>query len=121
MAFYYTLHMEPFHPLASDADADPGAVTEAQGRCALALGRLDGLLAALTADEKILFCWTLLRATLLGALTQAGFADAELRFDDWFAGTSRAPEETPLTPSPPHAIVRAVLAELARHPWCERT
>lgn len=92
--------MEPFHPLASDADADPGEVAEAEARCSLALGRLDGLLAGLSAPEKSLFCWTLLRQVLLGALTQAGFAEAELRFDGWFAGTTRAPQESPLTPYP---------------------
>lgn len=109
--------MESFHPLAGDADADPGEVAEAQARCALALGRLDGLLAVLSAPEKALFCWTLLRQVLLGALAQAGFAEAELRFDGWFAGTTRAPQESPLTPCPAHTIVRALLAELARHPW----
>lgn len=109
--------MEPFHPLASDADADPGDVAEAQARCALALGRLDGLLTGLSAPEKALFSWTLLRQVLLGALTQAGFAEAELGFDGWFAGTTRAPQEGPLTPCPAHTIVRALLAELARQPW----
>lgn len=117
VAFHYTSGMESFHPLAGDADADPGEVAEAQARCALALGRLDGLLAVLSAPEKALFCWTLLRQVLLGALAQAGFAEAELRFDGWFAGTTRAPQESPLTPCPAHTIVRALLAELARHPW----
>ena len=90
---------------------------DTQAECALALGRLDGLVAGLSAQEKRLFCWTLLRQVLLGALTQAGFAEAELRFDGWFAGTTRAPQESPLTPCPAHALVRALLAELARHPW----
>ena len=114
---HYTLCMKPFHPLASDADVDPGEVAEAQARCALALGRLDGLLAGLSDPEKAQFCWTLLRQVLLGALIQAGFTDAELCFDPWFAGTTRAPQESPLTPCPAHTIVRALLAELARHPW----
>jgi len=117
MPFHYTSDMEPFHPLTSDVDADPLAVGESQAACALALGRLDGLLDGLNEDEKRLFCWTLLRQTLLGALVQAGFADAEMRFDGWFAGTDRAPRETALTSCPAHALVRAVLAELTRHPW----
>lgn len=59
----------------------------------------------------------LLRRTLIAALLQSGFTDAEMRFDHWFAGISRAPQETPLTPCPAHAIVRALLAELGHHPW----
>ena len=61
--------MVPFHPLASDADADPGEVAEAQARCALALGRLEGLLAGLSGPEKALFCWTLLRSIVNGQRT----------------------------------------------------
>lgn len=52
---HYTSRMEPFYPLASDADADPVEVAEAEARCSLALGRLDGLLAGLSAPEKALF------------------------------------------------------------------
>lgn len=76
--------MEPFHPLAADADAPPEDVALAQAKCALALGRLDGLLAGLTETEKALLSTGLLRAILLSALAQAGFTDAEVRFNAWF-------------------------------------
>jgi len=109
--------MEPFHPLAGDSDALPEDLALAQGECAFALGRLDGLLAGLSPDENALFCMRLLRATLLSALSQAGFADAELRFNAWFAGLDRAPQQTPLTLCSAHAVVRALLGELGRHPW----
>lgn len=59
----------------------------------------------------------LLRRMLIAALLQSGFNDAEMRFNHWFAGLTRAPQETPLTPCPAHAIVRALLAELGHHPW----
>jgi hypothetical protein len=39
--------MERFHPLAADTDVPPEELALAQGECALALGRLDGLLAGL--------------------------------------------------------------------------
>jgi hypothetical protein len=109
--------MEPFHPLAADADVPPEDVAIAQAECALALGRLDGLLAGLPQSEERLFCAGLLRTVLLSALAQAGFADAELRFNAWFAGRDRAPQETPLTPCSAHAVVRALLGELGHHPW----
>ena len=109
--------MESFHPLASDTDADLSEVGAAQAECAFALGRLDGLLAGLGDSEKRLFCWALLRETLLSALRQAGFADTELQFNGWFVGTSRAPQEGALTSCSPRAIVQAILAELAHHTW----
>ncbi|API61506.1 hypothetical protein BSL82_18900 (plasmid) [Tardibacter chloracetimidivorans] len=109
--------MERFHPLAADTDASPEELALAQGECALALGRLDGLLASLTDTEKRLFCVGLLRAVLLSALAQAGFADAEHRFNAWFAGLDRGPQETPLTACSAYAVVRALLGELSHHPW----
>ncbi|WP_460989865.1 hypothetical protein [Sphingobium sp. TomTYG45] len=109
--------MERFHPLAADADAPPVELALAQGECALALGRLDGLLAGLTDTEKRLFCVGLLRGVLLSALAQAGFADAEHRFNAWFAGLDRGPQETPLTACSAYAVVRALLGELSHHPW----
>lgn len=109
--------MERLHPLAADADVSPEELASAQAECALALGRLDGLLAGLTEDEKALFCTGLLRVVLLSALAQAGFADAELRFNAWFGGLDRGPQETHLTPCSGYAVVRALLAELSHHPW----
>jgi len=109
--------MEPLHPLADDADAPPEEVALVQGECALALGRLDGLLAGLTDPEKRLFGVSLLRETLLSALAQKVVADAALRFAAWFAGLDRPPQETPLTPCSAHAVVRALLGELSHHPW----
>ena len=109
--------MEPFHPLASDCDAPADAVAASEAVCALSLGRLDGSLGGLLEHEKRLFCWVFLRSALLSALTQAGFTDAELRFDAWFAGTDRDPTGAPHTSTSPRAIVRAILAELSRHRW----
>lgn len=109
--------MEPFHPLANDTDADLSQVAAAQAECMLALGRLDGLLAGLDGPEKRLFCWSLLRTVLLSALRQAGFTDADLRFDAWFTGTGRAPEEGPLTACSARAIVQAILAEVVLRGW----
>jgi len=109
--------MEPLHLLADDADVPPEEVALAQAECALALGRLDGLLAGLTQSEKQLFCVSLVREALLSALAQAGFIDAALRFNAWFAGLDRPPQETPLTPCSAHAMVRALLGELSHHPW----
>ena len=116
---HFTTHsgMEAFHPLAADADVSPEELAVAQAACTLALGRLDGLLVGLTDAEKRLFCVALLREVLLSALVQAGFADAEHRFDAWFAGLDRAPQETPLTACSATALVRALLAELGHHPW----
>lgn len=114
---HYTFGMERFHPLAADTDAPPEELALAQGECALALGRLDGLLTGLTDTEKRLFCVGLLREVLLSALAQAGFADAEHRFNAWFAGLDRGPQETPLTACSAYAVVRALLGELSHHPW----
>lgn len=109
--------MERFHPLAADADAPIEEVALAQAECALTLGRFDGLLAGLTDPEQQLFCAGLLREVLLSALTQAGFTDAPLRFDAWFAGIDRGPQEPPLTACSAIAVVRALLAELSHHRW----
>ena len=110
--------MEAFHPLAADADVSPEELAMAQAACTLALGRLDGLLVGLTDAEKRLFCVALLREVLLSALVQAGFADAEQRFDAWFAGLDRAPQETPLTACSAYALVRALLALLREGAPC---
>ena len=109
--------MEPLAEFALDDDASGEEAALAEASCALVLGRLEGLIAGLSGDEKTLFCMHLLRKTLIAALLQSGFTDTEMRFDHWFAGISRAPQETPLTPCPAHAIVRALLAELGHHPW----
>ena len=101
--------MDPLAEFALDEDASGEEVALAEASCALVLGRLDGLAAGLSNDEKTLFCMHLLRRTLIAALLQSGFTDAEMRFDHWFAGISRAPQETPLTPCPAHANVRARL------------
>ncbi|PEQ12538.1 hypothetical protein B2G71_11800 [Novosphingobium sp. PC22D] len=109
--------MDPLAEFALDDDASGEEAALAEASCALVLGRLDGLVAGLSDDEKTLFCMHLLRKTLITALLQSGFTDAEMRFDHWFAGLSRAPQETPLTACPAHAIVRTLLAELGHHPW----
>lgn len=109
--------MQPFHPLAADTDVPSEDLTLAQAECALVLGRLDGQLAGLADDEKALFCMALLREILFTSLTQGGFGDTELRFNAWFSGLDRAPQESALTLCPAYAVVRALLAGLAQHPW----
>ncbi|MBH0115207.1 hypothetical protein I5E68_19910 [Novosphingobium sp. YJ-S2-02] len=109
--------MEPCDPWSPEDTLDARDLARAQARSAHALGRLDGRLASLPALEERLFCADLVRRTLLGALTQAGYLDAPQRFDAWFAGLARGPERVPEAPSSPLAIVRALLAEMARHPW----
>lgn len=109
--------MEPFHPLADDTDAPREELALTQAECAFALGRLDGLLVGLTPPEKQLFSVALLREVLLAALAQAGFPDAALRFNGWFAGLDRAPQESALTPCSATAVVRALLGDLSHHPW----
>ena len=116
-AIHYTSGMEPLAAFAPDDDATGEDAALAEARCALALGRLDGLVCGLSPDEKTFFCMGLVRRTLVGALLQSGFTDAEMRFNHWFSGLDRAAQETPLTPCPAHAIVRALLAELGHHPW----
>lgn len=88
-AFTTQSGMETFHPLAADADVPSEDVALAQGECALALGRIDGLLVGLSAGEERLFCARLLREVrrevrrevLRSALAKAGVADAELCFN----------------------------------------
>ena len=109
--------MEPLAEFALDDDASGEEAALAEASCALVLGRLEGLVAGLSGNEKTLFCMCLLRRTLIAALLQSGFTDAKMRFDHWFTGLQRAPQETPLTPCPAHAIVRALLAELGHHRW----
>lgn len=114
---HYTFGVEPFHPLADDTDAPREELALTQAECAFALGRLDGLLVGLTPPEKQLFSVALLREVLLAALAQAGFPDAALRFDAWFAGLDRPPQESALTPCSATAVVRALLGDLSHHPW----
>jgi hypothetical protein len=109
--------MERIHPLASDHDAKTEEVGASEATCAMLLGRLDGLLSGLTDPEKRLFCWYFLRTSLLSALTRSGYADAEHRFDAWFTGAGRGPEETPRTSLSARSIVRAILADLSHHGW----
>lgn len=109
--------MEPCDPWSSEDTLDQRDLARAKARAALALGRLDGRLASLAALEGRLFCADLVRRTLLGALTQAGYLDAPQCFDAWFVGLARGPERVAEAPSSALAIVRALLTEMARHPW----
>jgi len=76
-----------------------------------------GIVAGLTDTEKRLFCVGVLHTVLLSTLAQAGFGDAELRFNSWFTGLDRAPQETALTPCSAHSIARALLTDFSHHPW----
>jgi hypothetical protein len=109
--------MERFHPLAADADVPSEELALAQAECAFALGRFDGLLAGLTPSEKQLFGMGLVREVLFAALGQSGFSDAALRFDAWFTGLGRGPQETALTACSAQAVVRTLLGELVHHSW----
>src|SRR3546814_19274231 len=108
--------MERFHPLAADTDVPPEELALAQGECALALGRLDGLLASLTDIEKRLFCVGLLREVLLSSLAQAGFADAAQRFHPRFAGLDGRPQQTPPPGCAPSARLPPLATALSRAP-----
>lgn len=44
MIVHYILTMQRWHPLATDDDLSIDDVAASEGRCALALGRLDGVL-----------------------------------------------------------------------------
>jgi hypothetical protein len=109
--------MEPFDPWSSEDTVDPRELARAETLAAYALGRLDGRLSSLGETEERLFCADLVRRTLLGALTQAGYLDAPERFEAWFAGLARGPERVAEAPSSALAIVRALLSEMALHPW----
>ncbi|MBB3941754.1 hypothetical protein GGR39_003435 [Novosphingobium fluoreni] len=101
-------------------DDEPPALRElgeAQANCALALGRLGGLVSMLGSAESRLFSYALLRTTIISALAQAGFADAAFRFDAWFGGLDRGPQENASSQWSAHAIARAVVGELSNHPW----
>ena len=63
--------MDPLAEFALDDDASAEDAALAEATCALALGRLDGLVAGLSDDEKALFCMHLLRRALIAALLPA--------------------------------------------------
>ena len=109
--------MERFDPWPPEDTLDPRELARAEASAAYALGRLDGRLTSLPVLEERLFCADLVRRTLLGALTQAGYIDAPERFEAWFQGLARGPQRVAEAPASPLAIVRALLAEIARHPW----
>ncbi|GAM07591.1 hypothetical conserved protein [Novosphingobium sp. MBES04] len=109
--------MEPLDPWSAEDTVDPRDLARAETSAAYALGKLDGRLTRLGETEERLFCADLVRRTLLGALTQAGFLDAPERFADWFAGLARGPEHIAEAPSSALGIVRTLLSEMALHPW----
>ncbi len=111
------LAMESFDPWSSEDTPDPRDLARAEAAAAYALGRLDGRLRSLSSLEERLFCADLARRTLLGALTQAGYLDTQERFEAWFQGLARGPQRVPEAPASPLAIVRALLAKMAHHPW----
>lgn len=116
---WFTTHkaMEPFDPWSFEHTLDPRELVRAETSAAYALGKLDGRLTSLGDIEERLFCADLVRRTLLGALTQAGYLDAPECFDAWFAGLARGPQRVAEAPSSALGIVRALLADMARHPW----
>lgn len=109
--------MSSYDPWSAEDVIDPRQLARAEARAAYALGRLDGQLRGLSAREERLFCADLVRRTLLGGLTQAGYLDAPQRFEAWFAGLARGPERVPEAPSSALGIVRALLSEMTRHAW----
>ncbi|VWX49281.1 conserved hypothetical protein [Novosphingobium sp. 9U] len=88
-----------------------------EAECAWALGRLDGLVASLSAPQAALFAMALLRHVLIEALLQAGFAGTQRGFNEWFSGLEREPQPIGSAPCSAPAIVRTLLRELAHHPW----
>ena len=86
-----------------------------RGAALLAVGRLDGGLAA--APPLRLFAHRVVRRTLVASLAGAGFAGRDGWFDDWLARRAGPPEDAGAAEHSPEAVAGAVLAELRRAPW----
>jgi DNA-binding transcriptional ArsR family regulator len=109
--------MSNFAPPFVADDEHLAELRDFEAFAAWSLGKLDGLLGGLDAQEATLFCASLVREVLLSALDQAGYPDARMRFDSWFCGCGRGPDDSPVATAPPPAIVQAILAELGYHSW----
>lgn len=109
--------MTSYDPWSAQDVFDPRQLARAEVRAAYALGRLDGQLRGLSALEERLFCADLMRRTLLGGLTRAGYLDAPQCFEAWFSGLAGGPQRVAVAPSSALALVRALLSEMTRHAW----
>ncbi len=109
--------MSSFAPPFVANDERLAELRDAEAFAAWSVGKLDGLLSGLDAQETTLFCASLLREVLLSALEQAGYPDARMRFDSWFCGCGRGPDDSPVATAKAPAIVQAILAELCYHSW----
>lgn len=105
-----------------DAAATDDACAAAEAEAALALGRLDGMLSVTTPATRRIFANMAVRAALVSALAQEGYAFTEQRFDAWFAGlvplidaSDRRPGSTPTMSA--RVLADALLAELGHSSW----
>jgi len=105
-----------------DAAVTHDACAAAEAEAALALGRLDGMLSQSLPATRRIFAGMAVRAALVNALTQEGYAFTEQRFDAWFAGlvplvdaSERRPGRAPTMPA--RLLADAILAELGHNSW----
>ena len=105
-----------------DATVTHDACAAAEAEAALALGRLDGMLSQSLPATRRIFAGMAVRAALVSALTQEGYAFTDQRFDAWFAGlvplvdaSERRPGRAPTMPA--RLLADAILAELGHSRW----
>ncbi len=98
------------------------ACAAAEAEAAFALGRLDGMLSQSLPATRRIFAGMAVRAALVSALTQDGYAFTDQRFDAWFAGlvplvdaSERRPGRAPTIPA--RLLAGAILAELGHSSW----
>jgi len=105
-----------------DATVTHDACAAAEAEAALALGRLDGMLSQSLPATRRIFAGMAVRAALVSALTQEGYAFTEQRFDAWFAGlvplvdaSERRAGGAPTMPG--RLLADAILTELGHSSW----
>lgn len=98
------------------------ACAAAEAEAAFALGRLDGMLSQSLPATRRIFAGMAVRAALVSALTQEGYAFTDQRFDAWFAGlvplvdaSERRPGGAPTMPG--RLLAVAILTELGHSSW----
>ena len=105
-----------------DATVTHDACAAAEAEAALALGRLDGMLGQSLLPTRRIFAGMAVRAALVSALAQEGYAFTDQRFDAWFAGLVPLVDasERPLGGArlrPARILTDAMLTELGHSSW----
>ena len=105
-----------------DAAVTHDACAAAEAEAALALGRLDGMLGQSLLPTRRIFAGMAVRAALVSALAQEGYAFTNQRFDAWFAGLVPLVDasERPLGGArlrPARILTDAMLTELGHSSW----